>query len=119
MARRQVGEALLRPDVSTVGHPYLVRRLHVERPIQGVVDDDRRLAAKLAGTALVANLCLDASQPGQPGDTVRADAFALFEQVIMQLALLGTLLRNALSGRGYPWTLPLSAQASFSISVCR
>jgi len=77
----------LAPNVDSVGHPNLVRRLHVELPIQGVVDDDRRLAAKLAGTALVADLRLDASQLGEPGDTVRADAFALLEEVVMQLAI--------------------------------
>ena len=44
------------------------------------------LAGIAAGAALVADLCLDPRNLRQSGDPVLTDAFALFNQIIMQLA---------------------------------
>jgi len=67
--------------------PDLVRRFHVELPIQGVVDHDRGLAAILAGAALVADLRNNPGQLGQTSHAVQTDAFALLEKIVMKLAV--------------------------------
>ena len=67
--------------------PDLVRRRHVELPIQGVVDHDRGFATMLAWAALVADPCRDPGQPGQARDAVQADVFALFEKIAVKLAV--------------------------------
>ena len=56
-------------------------------PIQGVVDHDRRLAAILAGAALVADLRRDPGQLGQAEDAVLIDTLALLEKVVVKLAV--------------------------------
>ena len=37
---RQIGKAFQRPDIGDVGDPRPVRRVHVELPVQRVVDGD-------------------------------------------------------------------------------
>lgn len=51
------------------------------------VDHDRRLAAITSGAAPVADLRLDPRQLRQSGNAVRTNAFALFDQIVMQLAV--------------------------------
>ncbi len=77
----------MRPDVGDDGYPNLVRNLDIKLPVEGVVDHDRRLAAIAAGAALVADLCLDPRLLRQSGNAVRTNAFALFDQIVMQLAV--------------------------------
>jgi hypothetical protein len=50
--------------------PNLVRRSNFEMPIQSLVSDHRRLASVSSRSALVANLCDNASQAGQTRNTV-------------------------------------------------
>ena len=79
----QIGEAFQRPDIGDVRHPDLVRVLHVELPVQRVIDDHGRLAAINARPAPVADLGLDVRLPRKAGDTVRAARLTLIQQVIM------------------------------------
>ncbi|MCB2084692.1 MAG: hypothetical protein KDD90_11640, partial [Sphingomonadaceae bacterium] len=60
-----------------------------------------------------------AHQPGQTCNTIRADALALIEKVVVCLGPLGTSRRDAQSGGGSPYTLPLSVQACRINSVWR
>ena len=69
--------------MSSVRHPDPVRCIHVELPIQRVVDDHGRLAAIAARPTLVADPGPDAGQPGKARNPVRADRLALIQQVIV------------------------------------
>jgi len=83
----QIGEAFQRPDVGNIRHPNPVGRIHVELPIERVVDDHRWPAAMAARSALVADLGLDAGQPVKTCNAVRAARLALIEKVVMQFAI--------------------------------
>ena len=84
---RQIGEAFLGPDVGDVRHPDPVRCCHVELPIQRVVDDHGRLAAITARPTLVADPGLDAGQPRQACNAVRAASSRPDQQIVVQLAI--------------------------------
>lgn len=62
-----------------LGHPGAIRRSHIELAIQRDVEHQGRLASVAARPELLANLCSDARQPDQPGNTVRAAGFALLQ----------------------------------------
>ena len=83
----EVGKALMRLDVGDVCYPDFIWGLDMELPVEGIVDHDRRLATIAGGAALVADLRSDPRKLRQSGDPVRTDAFALVNQVIMQLAI--------------------------------
>jgi hypothetical protein len=84
---RQISEALVGANVGDVGHPGLVRRLHVEPAVERVVDGERRLASIRAGTALVADLRPDPGLPRQPSDPARTAALAHVHEVVVKLAI--------------------------------
>lgn len=84
---REVDEPYLRPDIGNIGHPDLVRCLDVELPVESIIDHDRWLATITAGAAPVADLRLDTCKLSQSGYPVRTDALALFNQIVMQLAI--------------------------------
>jgi len=58
----QIGKAFQRPDIGDVRDPDAIRFLNVELAVQGIVDDQRWLAAMVSRPALVANLRFDTSQ---------------------------------------------------------
>ena len=84
---RKVDEPFLRPDIGNIGHPNLVRGLDVELPVKSIIDHDRWLATITAGAAPVADLRLDTCKLSQSGYPVRTDALALFNQIVMELAI--------------------------------
>lgn len=69
---RQIGKAFQGADAGNVCHPGPVGRSHVELAIQCAVDRQGRLATITARPTLVADLRLDARQPGQPSNAVGA-----------------------------------------------
>lgn len=79
--------AVERVDEPVIGYPDLVRGLDVELPVESMIDHNRWLTAIAAEAAPVADLRLDPGKLRQSGDPVRTDAFALFNQIIMQLAI--------------------------------
>jgi hypothetical protein len=78
-----VGEAFKGPDIGDVCYPDAVWRFHVELTVQRVVDNHGRLAAIASRPGPVADLGLDAGNPGKTGNPVRAARLALIQQVIM------------------------------------
>lgn len=84
---REIGKALLRPDVGDVRHPDTIRCFDVELPVEVLVDHDRRLASVAARTPLVADLRLDPCKLCQSGHAVRADTFFLLQKIVVQFAI--------------------------------
>lgn len=115
----QVSESFLRADIGDVCHPSFVRCRHVELPIQGVGDNDPWFAAILAGSTLLADARFDSGQISQAGHSVRTGSLALIEEFIVQLAPLGTLLRNALPGTGWSRSSAISRRVPPLVSASR
>ena len=74
-------------DVGDICYPELVRGIHVEFPIQGIICDDGGAAAIRSGPLFVTNLGPYARQSCQPPSPVRADVFAQIAQIVVQLAV--------------------------------
>ena len=61
---RQIQEPLVGADVGNVGDPELVRRIDIERPVQGIVRHDSGAATVRSGPFFVTNLSPYACQTG-------------------------------------------------------
>ena len=84
---REIGKALLRPDVGDVRHPDTIRCFDVELPVEDIVDYEPRLASVAARTPLAADLRLDPCKLRQSGHAVRADTFSLLQKIVVQFAI--------------------------------
>lgn len=84
---RQIGKAFQCQDIGDVGDPCAIRSLHIELPVQCVVDNRGWLAAILPRPALIADLGPDADKSGETRNPVWATGFSLIEQVIVSLAI--------------------------------
>ena len=83
----KIRKAFHRLDVCDVGDPKAIGRVHIKLTVKCVIDDQRRLAAVLAGTALVSDLRFDTSTFCQSCNAVRATSLPLITQIIMQLPI--------------------------------
>ena len=61
----QIREAFQSPDIGYVCDPDAIGLLHVELPVQRVVDDQRWLAAAMSRPTFIADLGLDSGLFGQ------------------------------------------------------
>ncbi len=77
----------MRSDVSDIGGPERVRRIHVKLPVQGIVRHDCWAATIGARPFFRTNLGLYARQSRKTPNPVRACLFAKIAQIIVQLAV--------------------------------
>ena len=83
----EIGKAFMGLDIGDVSHPCLVRRCHVELPVQRIVDCHTGLAAINAGTAFVADLGFDPRKAGQASNPVWAARLTLVQKIVVKFAV--------------------------------
>ena len=77
----------MRADVRDVRHSHLVGLAHIKLPIQMMGCDNRRSAAIVTGTTLIARLGAQPFTLHQPGNAVLAAYFAQITQIRADLAI--------------------------------
>lgn len=76
-----------RCTIGEIRHPDPVGFIHVELPVEAVVDDHGRSSAIAARSPPISDLGLDPGQPGKTRDTVQAARLSLIKQIVMKLAI--------------------------------